>query len=162
MPQSTGPTNAYFLPLHWVPQKLMFVWFQMPNVRRIMADQLGKAYSRWGGCAIVICFGQDNTGSMIAHVNASGAITECKPPYKMFPQHAMANKPVWNECPCQDLFYAEVCGPYRLSQKQDHHPLCEWEPRTMQLWRDPRVISVEHQMKRPDALEKIRDEYRAK
>lgn len=170
MPQCVGPTNAYFKPLHWIPRHLMNAWFMLPNVRRIMANELGKAYARFGGVGIVVCFGEGNTGRLVAHVLSNGAIEELAPPHKTFAQHLMANKPIASECACLNLYYEECQGPWRLMNRTElHHPLCEWEPVTMKLWRDPRVIGIVEngvakavEKHRPDLLEKLRQEHRGR
>jgi hypothetical protein len=137
------------LPIHQLTNPLTLAWIMGGDARKHLASELGQQYS--SGCSVASA-----AGYIIALIAPNGTYRELAPPFHAIKKHELANKPAALECYCQDWYYPECEGPWRLMARDEHHPMCFFDKTATAVF----VRAGTQVQKRPDAWVKAREEIR--
>lgn len=109
-------------PLHKLTQTQTLAWITSTELRRSLASSLVRHYQ--GGCGVVSA-----TMRLFAYVAPNGAVQELAPPHRAVERWHIANQPKPVECQCAGFYDPESQGPWRNRGGDDHHPLCQYDPK---------------------------------
>ena len=151
------PYDLGHIPLHRLNIPQTKCWMMAGSLRAQMAGELARKYP--SGVGVLECALQ-----LIAYVLPNGSVRELAPPFKRFHMHDIANQPAIPDCICAQFFDPESSGTWKQSGKPGHHPLCQFDPTAMPVYRHLMQLHLnkDPEAERPDAWDRARKLYKGK
>lgn len=113
--------------LHRLNSPQTVLWLLGGETRRRMAANLVRRYP--SGLGVLSA-----TLHLIAYVNPRGGIRELPPPHRRYQMHEISNQPTLVECQCASFYDPESGGPWRDRQSNEHHPMCQFEKFSIEIY----------------------------
>jgi len=105
-------------------------WAVNREARHKRARWLAHTFNKSGAAVVTDrCF-------VVAWVNPLAQIKFAVPPFERVERHTCSNNPSWRDCECRRWFDPESAGPWGRRQTPEHHPLCIFDPKSLQRWHE--------------------------